>query len=41
VLKNPPSFDMPKPFEIDPAIMKSIYEERYKGNPGDDLIAHL
>jgi hypothetical protein len=41
-VKNfPPSFDMPKPFEIDPAIIKSIYEEIYKGNLGDDPIAHL
>jgi hypothetical protein len=32
---------MPKPFEIDPVIIKSIYEERYKGNPGDDPIAHF
>jgi hypothetical protein len=32
---------MPKSFEIDPAIMKLIYEKRFKGDPGDDLIAHL
>jgi hypothetical protein len=31
VKKIPPSFDMPKPFKIDPAIIKSIYEDRYKG----------
>jgi hypothetical protein len=37
----PPSFDMPKPVEIDPVIIKAIYEERYKGNPGNDPIAHL
>jgi hypothetical protein len=24
---------MPKPFDIDPVVIKSIYEERYKGNP--------
>jgi hypothetical protein len=41
VKKFPPAFDMPKPFEIDPAIIKSIYEERYKENPGDDPIDHL
>jgi hypothetical protein len=41
-IKNfPPSFDMPKPFEIDPVIMKAIYGERFKGNPGDAPIAHL
>ena len=38
-VKNfPPSFNLPKPFEIDPAIMKSIYEDRFKGGPGDDLL---
>jgi hypothetical protein len=37
----PPSFDMPKPFKIDLVIMKAIYEERFKGNPSDDPIAHL
>jgi hypothetical protein len=37
----PPSFNVPKSFEIDPAIMKLIYEKRFKGDPGDDLIAHL
>jgi hypothetical protein len=41
VKKIPPSFDMPKPFEIDPAIVKSIYEDKYKQNPCDDPIAHL
>jgi hypothetical protein len=41
VKKIPPAFDMPKPFEIDHAIVKSIYEDRYKGNPCDDPIAHL
>jgi hypothetical protein len=32
---------MPKPFEINLIIIKAIYEERYKGNLGDDPIAHL
>jgi hypothetical protein len=41
VKKNPPTFEMPKPFGIDPAIVKSFYEERYKGNPCDNPIAHL
>jgi hypothetical protein len=39
IKKFPPSFDMPKPFEIDPVIIEVIYEERYKGNPGDKGIA--
>jgi hypothetical protein len=32
---------MPKPIEIDPVIMKAIYEERFKGDPSEDPIAHL
>jgi hypothetical protein len=32
---------LPEPFEIDPTVVKSIYEDRYKGNPFDDPIAHL
>jgi hypothetical protein len=41
-VKNfPPSFDIPKPFEIEPAVMKTIYEDRFKGIPGDDHIVHL
>jgi hypothetical protein len=41
VKKIPPTFEMPKLFEIDPVVVKSIYEDRYKGNPCDDPIAHL
>jgi hypothetical protein len=41
IKKIPPSFDMPKPFEIDPVMMKAIYGERFKGNLGDDPIANL
>jgi hypothetical protein len=37
----PPSFNTPKTFEIDPAIMKVIYEKIFKGDLGDDPIAHL
>jgi hypothetical protein len=41
-VKNfPPSFNMPKSFEIDPTIMKKNYEERFKGDPSDDPIAYL
>jgi hypothetical protein len=41
VKKFPPTFEMPKLFGIDPAIVKTIYEDRYKGNPCDDPIAYL
>jgi hypothetical protein len=41
VKKFPPSFDMPKLFEIEPVIMKAIYEERFKGNPSNNPIAQL
>jgi hypothetical protein len=42
IVKNfPPSFKLPKPFEIDPVVMKQIYENSSKGIPGDDPIAHL
>jgi hypothetical protein len=41
VKKNPPTFETPKLFEIDPVVVKSIYEDGYKGNPWDDPIAHL
>jgi hypothetical protein len=34
-------FQMPKLFEIDPAIVKTIYEDRYKVNPYDSPITHL
>jgi hypothetical protein len=37
----PPSFDLPKPFEIEPDVMKTIYEDRFKGIPGDDHIVHF
>jgi hypothetical protein len=36
----PPTFEMPKLFGIDPAIVKIIDEDRYKGNPCGDPIAH-
>jgi hypothetical protein len=32
---------MPKPFEINPTVVKSIYEDGYKGNPCDGPIDHL
>jgi hypothetical protein len=41
VKKFPPTFEMPKLFEIDPAIVKTIYEDRCKGNPCDCPITHL
>jgi hypothetical protein len=41
VLKIPPSFDKPTPFEIKTFIIKTIYEERFEGKPGQDPIAHL
>jgi hypothetical protein len=39
--KNPPSFDKPTPFDIKTFIIKTIYEERFEGKPGEDQIAHL
>jgi hypothetical protein len=36
VKKFPPMFEMPKLFEIDPTIVKTIYEDRYKANSCDD-----
>jgi hypothetical protein len=41
VKKIPPTFEMPEPFEVDPAIVKAIYEDKYKGNPCDDPIDRL
>jgi hypothetical protein len=41
-VKNfPPSFHLPKQFEIEPVVMKIIYEDRFKGILGVDPIAHL
>jgi hypothetical protein len=41
-VKNfPASFNLPKPFEIDPAIMKLIYDDRFKAGPLDDPMTHL
>ena len=30
-----------EPFEIDPSIMKQIFENRFLGNPKDDPLEHL
>jgi hypothetical protein len=41
-VKNfPPSLNMPKPFEIEPVIMKLVFEEIFNGVPRDDPIAYL
>jgi hypothetical protein len=32
---------MPKPFEIEPVIMKLVFEEIFNGVPRDDPIAYL
>jgi hypothetical protein len=41
-VKNfPPSFNMPKLFEIDPSIIQVVYGDRFNGDPRYDPIAHL